>query len=167
MDTVQARIDVTNWLTGFVEKPNALLNGWAPCPYARAARLQNKIAMDIGKDPYLDLKQIAQQGIADLDVIIRIYDPAKWPLELFRSKWTQAQQECLAPNGLLCLEDHPSESESVNGVVMNQGTWALLLIQSRHKLEEAARQLAAKGYYDHWPEEYLRQVLDHREDPRR
>lgn len=166
MDIVQARVDVINWLTGFVEKTNPLLNGWAPCPYARAARLQNKIRIDIGLDPWEDLQQIAQTGMRDLDVIVEIYDPEEWPLDQFRKQWQLAQSEHLVPNGLLCLEDHPDDIETVNGAVMNQGTWALLLVQQQSKLDEAARQLAAKGYYNGWPEDYLRDVFQGRQDPR-
>ena len=166
MDTVQARIDVTNWITGFVEKPNPLLNGWAPCPYARAARIQNKIRLDIGVAPWLDLRQQSWHGMRDLDVIVKIYDPAAWPLARFRAEWQSAQEEFLAPQGLLCLEDHPEDVESVRGVVMNQGTWALLLVQQTAKLEQAAQQLAAQGYYQDWPEEYLQSVLQGRQDPR-
>lgn len=166
MDTVQARIDVTNWITEFVEKPNPLLNGWAPCPYARAARLQNQIRIDIGIAPWLDLRQQSWHGMRDLDVIVKIYDPAAWPLERFRAEWQSAQEQFLAPQGLLCLEDHPEDPESVNGVVMNQGTWALLLLQQTAKLEQAAQQLATRGYYNQWPEEYLQSVLQGRQDPR-
>jgi hypothetical protein len=166
MDTVQARIDVVNWITGFVEKPNPLLNGWAPCPYARAARMQDQIRIDIGIAPWLDLRQLSWHGMRDLDVIVKIYDPAEWPLARFRAEWQSAQAEFLAPRGLLCLEDHPEDPESVNGVVMNQGTWALLLLQQTAKLEQAAQQLAARGYYQDWPEEYLQSVFRGRWDPR-
>lgn len=166
MDSVQARIDVTNWITGFVEKPNPLLNGWAPCPYARAARMQNKIRIDIGLAPWLDLRQLSWYGIADLDVIVKIYDPKEWPLDRFRSQWQSAQTEFLTKKNLLCLEDHPDDKETVNSVVMNQGTWALLLIQQQSKLEEAARQLAGRGYYNDWPENYLESVFQGRRDPR-
>lgn len=166
MDFDQARQDVADWISGFVEKPNPLLSGWAPCPYARAARLQNKIRLDIGVGPWLDLRQISWHGLDDLDVIVMIYDPAQWPLDRFRYQWQTAQHEFLSPKGLLCLEDHPEDAEAVNGVVMNQGTWALLLIQQQSKLEEAAEQLAAKGYYQGWPEAYLDSVFHGRQDPR-
>jgi hypothetical protein len=32
-----------DWMVDFVEKPNPLLNNWAPCPFARQARINNKI----------------------------------------------------------------------------------------------------------------------------
>jgi hypothetical protein len=104
--------------------------------------------------------------MVDLDVIVVIYDAQEWPLDRFRHQWQTAQTEFLSPKGLLCLEDHPADLESVNGVSMNQGTWALLLIQSKVKLEQAAEQLAAKGYYAGWPDAYLDSVFHNRQDPR-
>ena len=35
----------------FVEKPNPKLGNWAPCPYARAARINNQIAIQQGTNP--------------------------------------------------------------------------------------------------------------------
>ena len=31
------------WMQEFLEQPNPNLGNWAPCPYARAARVNNKI----------------------------------------------------------------------------------------------------------------------------
>lgn len=166
MDIEQAKIDVANWITDFVEKPNPLLGDWAPCPYSRAARLQNKIRIDIGLSPWLDLRQISWHGLGNFDVIVVIYDPQEWPLDRFRYQWQSAQSDFLLSKGLLCLEDHPSEVEIVNGVCMNQGTWALLLVQHKIKLEDAARQLASKGYYKDWPQDYLQSLFQGRSDPR-
>jgi hypothetical protein len=69
-------------------------------------------------------------------------------------------------NDLLALEDHPGDPEIVNGVVMNQGTYALVLVQSLSDLNQKAKAMAAKGFYDTWPEEYLKALFQHREDPR-
>lgn len=166
MDHVQAKIDVINWITGFVEKANPLLNGWAPCPYARQARVQGRIDIRIGQDPGNDLENITADDFAELDVIALIYDPAKWPLATFRSAWQATQNQVLEDRGIYVLEDHPEDIEQVLGVVMNQGNWALLFVQLRRKLEEAATQLAAKGYYDNWPGPYLDLLFHGRHDPR-
>lgn len=165
MDIVQARIDITNWITGFVEQPNVLLQGWAPCPYARAARLNKQVRIDAGLGPWLDLRQISWHGLGDHEVIIMVYDPREWPLDRFRGQWQSAQHEFLAPRGLICLEDHPADFETVNGVVMNQGDWALLLIQDLNRLQSAAAQLADRGYYDTWTAEYRSRVFAGRQDP--
>jgi hypothetical protein len=49
---------------------------------------------------------------------------------------------------------------------MNQGTYALALVQSLSDLNDRAKQLASKGFYDTWPEEYLQPLFKHRKDPR-
>ena len=68
---------------------------------------------------------------------------------------------------LLALADHPDTVEEHNGVCFNMGKYALVLIQDKAKLEEHARFLAHKGYYNGWDEEYLQEVFAHRKDPRK
>jgi hypothetical protein len=67
---------------------------------------------------------------------------------------------------ILALEDHPDSVEDVNGVIMNQGKYALVLVQSLSKLNVAAKQMGTKGFYHAWPEEYLTELFEHRVDPR-
>jgi len=70
------------------------------------------------------------------------------------------------PRDIVALEDHPADIEDVNGVVMNQGTYALAMIQSLSKLNSATQQVGSKGFYHGWPEEYLTGLFRHRQDPR-
>lgn len=142
-----------------------MLNGWAPCPYARRARVDGRMRIEIGTTPAQDLAVIASQDFADLDVMVLIYDPQAQDLAQWRSEWQYAQQTQLDAQGLFVLEDHPSDAENVRGVAMNQGTWALLFVQQLVKLEHAAQQLAQKGYYDGWPRHYLDQLFEGRQDP--
>jgi hypothetical protein len=167
MDPTQARMDVINWITGFVEKPNPLLNGWAPCPYARRARVDGRIRIEVGTTPTQDLTRIAQEDFSQLDVVVLIYDPEIYDVDKLRKEWQEIQHSILDSKGLFVLEDHPSEVEQVRGVCMNQGTWALLFVQQLSKLEDAAKQLAHKGFYHDWPEDYLSQLFEGRQDPRK
>lgn len=167
MNAEQAKIDVIGWMVNFVEKPNPLLNNWAPCPYARQARINGRVSVDTGTSPEVDLTQIANAHWPDTkDVAVLIYDPAVWELQKFRSTWQKIQDTLLTPLGLFVLEDHPEDVETVNGVSMNQGTWAILFVQRLSKLHEAASQLATKGYYKDWPEQYLNDLFHGRQDPR-
>ena len=167
MSPEQAKIDVISWMVNFVEKPNPLLNNWAPCPYARQARINGQVSVDIGTNPTVDLDKIANTYWPDnKDVAVLVYNPVEWDLKKFRSAWQPVQDKLLAPMGLFVLEDHPEDAETVNGVCMNQGTWAILFVQRLSKLQEAASQLATKGYYKDWPEEYLKDLFHGRQDPR-
>jgi len=35
--------EITTWMTDFVEKSHPSLGNWPPCPYARQARMADKI----------------------------------------------------------------------------------------------------------------------------
>jgi hypothetical protein len=166
MNLETVKQDIESWIVNFVEVPHPALGGFPPCPYARSARLKRSYQVFLGTDPYYDLKHRARHGIGDSEVIIYAYDPNEWSHELFASSLDQANREFLLSADLLALEDHPHDVEIVNGVCMNQGTYALALVQSVSDLNTKARLMANKGFYDTWPEEYLQALFQHRQDPR-
>ena len=166
MDIEQVKKDIEDWIVNFVEVPHPALGGFPPCPYARSARLKNSYQVFLGTDPYFDLKHRARHGIGNSEVMIYAYDPAEWSHELFASSLDQANQDFLLAADLLALEDHPHDVEMINGVCMNQGTYALALVQSVSDLDAKAQLMARKGFYDTWPEDYLQALFQHRKDPR-
>jgi len=157
--------DIERWMATFVEVPHPALGGWAPCPYARRARLDRDFEVRLGINPYFDLKVISQTGISK-SVVIFVYDPKQWTAEQFSTQLQSANQEFLLGKDLLVLEDHPDRAEIVNGVSMNQGTYALALVQSLSDLDQKAQLIAGKGFYETWPEDYLKELFQHRQDPR-
>ena len=164
MDIVQARIDIINWITGFVEQPHPALDGWPPCPFARQARLDGELDIREGQiDPYSDL----MTAIMDRwQVIAYVYDPKIIDADRFSQQIYRVNQAFLVPRDIIALADHPDAPEDVLGVKMNQGTYAIAFVQPLDKLNTFARQIAAKGYYDGWPEPYLKDLFQWREDPR-
>lgn len=164
LDQVQQHIE--SWIKNFVEVPHPALGGWAPCPYARRARLDRDFEVRLGVNPYFDLRVVAQTGI-NKSVIIFAYDSTAYSYEQFHDMIDSANQEFLLGRDLLALEDHPAAPELVNGVTMNQGTYALALVQSLSDLDSRARAMAKQGFYDTWPETYLTELFQHRQDPRR
>ena len=166
MDLDTVKQDIENWIVNFVEVPHPALGGWAPCPYARSARMKKSYDVHVGVDPYFDLKNRARWGMGNREVIIYAYDPVEWPYALFSDSLKNANCEHLLHNNILALEDHPSNVEMVNGMCMNQGKYALALVQSLSDLNTKAKLIAQKGFYHNWPEEYLAGLFEHREDPR-
>lgn len=167
MDIEQVKRDIEQWIVNFVEVPHPALGGFPPCPYARSSRLKNSYDVFIGSDPYFDLKNRARHGMGNKEVVIYVYDPVEWPHELFAASLDHANQDFLLTANLLTLEDHPADQEIVNGICMNQGTYALALVQSLSDLNTKAHMMAHKGFYDSWPEDYLTALFQHREDPRK
>jgi len=164
MDFVQARIDIINWITGFVEQPHPALNSWPPCPFARRARLDGEFDIRAGQiDPYSDLMKVAMDH---WQVIAYVYDAAAIEADRFEQQIAGVNQGFLIHRGIIVLADHPDSPEEVLGVRMNQGTYAIAFVQPLDKLNAVARQIAAKGYYQDWPEQYLKGLFQWREDPR-
>jgi hypothetical protein len=163
LDTVT--YDIERWIATFVEVPHPALGGWAPCPYARKARLDRDFEVRLGRNPFEDLIAVSY-GTLTKSVVIFVYDPAQHPYEEFHKQIEFANKNHLVPKNLIALEDHPDLPELVNGVTMNQGTHALTLVQSLSDLNQRARAMASKGFYDTWPEDYLKELFNHRQDPR-
>jgi hypothetical protein len=163
LDTVKQ--DIESWIQTFVEVPHPALGGWAPCPYARRARLDRDFEVRIGRNPFEDLIAVSY-GTLPCSVIIFAYDPKSYPYDEFHAQIEFANTNHLVPRDMIALEDHPADAEIVNGVAMNQGTYALALVQSLTDLNSKAQQLSQKGFYATWPEDYLQTLFAHRQDPR-
>lgn len=166
LDLATVQYNIERWIETFVEVPHPALGGWAPCPYARKARLDRDFEVRVGVNPYFDLLNVAKDGLGGKSVLIIAYDPNEFFYSQFTSDIQAANEEALLGNDLLALEDHPGDAEIVNSVTMNQGTYALALVQSLSDLNEKAQLVAKKGFYDTWPEDYLQALFKHRKDPR-
>ena len=166
LDLATVTADINRWIETFVEVPHPALGGWAPCPYARKARLDRDFDVRLGLAPIHDLVQVSRKGLENKSVIIFVYDPVDVSYTELSYAIDVCNREFLLPNDLLALEDHPDDPEIVNGVSMNNGTYALALVQSLSDLNQKAKSIAQKGFYDTWPKEYLTAVFQHREDPR-
>ena len=164
LDTV--RYNIERWMETFVEVPHPALGGWPPCPYAKKARLERDFDVRLGMDPYFDLVNLARDGLGGKSVVIFAYDPAEWNYVQFSFSLKAANENHLLNQDILALEDHPADPEIVNGVSMNQGTYAMAMCQSVSDLNQKARHMAAKGFYNTWPEHYLTALFQHRQDPR-
>lgn len=163
LETVQA--DIERWIVDFVEVKNPALGGWPPCPYARKARLERDFEVRLGADLGADLAEISQTGITK-SVVVIVYEGHQYTANQFNTTVDSLNEQFLVRNNLLALADHPDDLEIVNGVCMNQGTYSLALVQSLSDLNDKAKVMGSKGFYDTWPDHYLEMLFQHREDPR-
>lgn len=147
------------WLKEFVEQPNPLLGNWAPCPYARQARINNQIkiefveATDLCRETYDNLHWLDK-----FDVLVLCFDHAQISATLTQEYVKTMNSELMKEN-IVILEDHPDAKEYVSGVNMNFGKCGLLVVQKLDKLNTASEQLQSKGYYNHWNQEAVDEVV--------
>jgi hypothetical protein len=173
MNSKEIKAEVIAWLKTFVEKPNNLLGGWAPCPYARQARVNNKIQIEFSetilleaavKDNLFLLDEDPIDGSEpEKDVLVICFDHKDITPDELTEVVEKLNRE-LMPDDYVILEDHPEEAEDqVNSVDMRFGKCGLLLVQRLSKLNEASDKLKDKGYYDNWSEGELNYVVNWRQ----
>lgn len=158
--------DIDDWIENFLEVSNPALGNWSPCPYARSARLKNSYEVRIGTELYNDLMDIGHNGLNDKEVVIYAYPVDFYSAEEFQQLVEEVNLGFLIPVDLIALDDHPLWVEEVNGVVFNQGKYALALVQCLSDLNQRSHAMAKQGFYRDWPQEYLDDLFKHREDPR-
>lgn len=162
LDQERITQDLTQWVIDFVEKPNVLLNGWAPCPYARQARVNNQFLIKFAnKDNLFDVVAASVKDLDTKDVIAVCFDHTEIAAADLESQVQDYNQQAMIEN-VVILEDHPDSEEWLNGVKMNFGHCGIIFVQRLSKLNEASNQLRSKGYYDQWPKENLDAVVNWR-----
>lgn len=145
--------DLLDWVTNVLNVPSNTFSGLPACPYAMNAVIDNSVKI---LQPPIDMIEVTIQLNYGKEVVIYWFEPDEIsPCEL--------ETKCKSINRcypeLIALDDHPSAIEKVENVLLNQGTWALILIQKRQKLETARKKLSKLGYYKNWTPEYLDEVL--------
>ena len=151
---------LTEWMVNFVEQPHPGLGQWAPCPYARQARLTNKIK--IVHSDHKRLIATVEQELPELEekeVVVICFDHTKISAQELEKLIKVYNEQVLMARNYVILEDHPDAVELVNGVHMNFGHCGLLVIQQLDKLTTASEQLKSKDYYDIWDQTELDQVV--------
>lgn len=165
-DLEEATNYIKSWINDFVTQPNPDLNNFPPCPYAKQAILDNKVSYDVADlDIDLFLIKKAELWNEDIDVCV-IFVPDVSSQELSRLV-DSINKRYLMGNNFVALEDHPDDEENINGVIMNNGKYPIVLMQRLSKIQMFSGFLKKKGYYDVWSKENLDDVVNwrtHHED---
>lgn len=159
----QLKADIATWIFDWVSLPNEQLRN-IPCPFAKQALMNNKIDFTIAGNievlrSLLDV--VAHDGLLNDVLIIGMNKNLITPIDLSNIV-KDANNINLMPAGYVALEDHPDDEEFINGVKMNQGTWALVLVQSLEKINQASTILQKQGYYSNWTKEEYDDVVSWR-----
>ncbi len=150
--------NIQSWIDNFLNVVNPKLGNFKPCPFSGSARWRAQV----GIDPLYDLLNLAQTWDDRYDVVVLGYDSSANP-EMLEQVVEQINYRCLIPIDLLALEDHPDLPETVNDVVMNNRSYALILVQRFSKIAAASKSLKVQGYYKTWSPDYYNRVAGWRE----
>jgi len=150
--------DIQKWLDDFVTQPNPLLNGFPPCPYARAAIVDYVETDHVSNS----LEHLLENWNDDIQVVC-LYTATENYTPEGLSYIVKEFNKVAMSKDIVALEDHPDDEEDVNGVKMNFGKCIIILVQRLSKINEASELLKKKGYYDVWSKENLDDVVNWRE----
>lgn len=146
--------EIGKWILDVLSKENPIFGGLPPCPYAKKAWLEGRVAVHIVKDT-TDYSLTKENLDAGNDVIVYIFNPATiTPKELTN---LTLELNKTYPE-LLFLEDHLDEVEKVQDFVCNQGKYACIFAAKRDGVLQAREHLKTTNYYDNWDKEYKQEV---------
>lgn len=166
MTPLEAKQNILNWLEDFVEKPNLLMNGWPPCPYAKEARLRNRVnILPIDKNKLVETLESEALKIkaSQFDVSIIALLPENFlSIQETKELTLKFRQQWVAED-IYLLKDHPEDHEFSGAIKMNHGELQLFFIQKLSALEKASKDLSDAGYYKGWDPEYFARVVGARQ----
>ena len=158
---MQATEYITRLMKEFVEQEHLVFAGLPACPYARQARLSGRVRMIhmTSAEPDSNCWQhISNTDFDKTDALVLILEPKRWTLKYTHDVVDQLNSVFM-PRDVVVLEDHPRQKEEINGVIVNNGRYTLLLCQRLSTLNRFSEILKKKGYYDQWSKKNIADVV--------
>jgi hypothetical protein len=154
--------DITKWILERLSVELEEFNNLPACPFAKQSLLENKIQIVSVTDSgefIAEIDAFTRDWPDSLDVLILGCNPKNITPEELSSLTETANNTFLKERDFLALEDHPDYKEMVGDFVVNEGNWALVLLQKRSKVVTARKILDRRGYYKNWDETYYKEVV--------
>ena len=163
--------DIRKWSHEFLEIPNAKLNGLPPCPYAKQAWLDNKVAFSINTGLQGLLKEVNDFEYHDYDIVV--WASEYLPDMEYLDGFCDGVNETLSLVGLdmhlmVFHPDYGAEEAGLEFLLDDDVTdesleYCMVFVQKLSLLDDAALSLEKSGYYQHFPDEiYQSLVIDRR-----
>lgn len=154
--------DINHWIVERLSVNLEQFNNLPACPFAKEAMLNNRIVVhEVQQVDMLTqlLDEYTQSWPEGKEVVVLGCTPDIVSSEQLVQIVDTASKDFLSDRGYIALEDHPDEVEQIGGYVVNQGSYALILLQAADKLNKARLILERKGYYVNWDDDYKADVL--------
>jgi len=161
--------DIEQWIIERLSVELEEFNNLPACPFAKEAWVRGRVQcvhLQANKFPRLTISEYFRAELENFsyhwpknkEVIVLGTEPENILIEQLSAVTQDANDTFLKDRGYLALEDHPTDIERVAGYIVNQGTYALILLQPKQKILDARKILQKKNYYKNWDEEYLKSV---------
>ena len=140
---------IEDWVMTTLSQPNKAFGNLPPCPYAKKAWLDGNVEVKM----FTSFEEF-EKGPWNKEVTIYVTDMSAWDLQEAAHDYNQRFP------AYLFLEEHPDLTEEVDGFLVNQGEYGMLIVQERRPLEDSRRALMKTEYYDKWSPEMKERILE-------
>jgi hypothetical protein len=153
--------EYTQYIIDFVEQPHPKLGNLPVCPFARKARLENRIQFEV--------LELTREGILalvpsfkakpELHMMICIH-PRKDGLssaEVYRL--VEVLNQALPAMNLSALGGHPEDPFNIDGLYTRREPYPNIQLLRLDVGERAHQSIKNSGYYDRWTESNLRDTM--------
>lgn len=154
--------DIKNWILERLSVELEEFNNLPACPFAKQALLDNKIKIESVGDSsefMAEMDAFTRDWPENTDVVILGCNPKNITSDELSNIVESANQTFLNERNFLALEDHPDHKEYVKNFQVNEGNWAIVLLQEKSKIVTARKILDRRGYYKNWDQEYYKEVV--------
>ena len=149
-------------MENFLEKPNDAVGGWPLCPFAKKARISDKMYISfIDWDNFNKEINKSLPMLEHKDIAVLMFEVNEINSDQLMDYIYYVNQMLMQKNYVL-IADHPMYKEELNGVNIHFGEYGLILIFKLDKLNQLALHLKEKGYFKFWPKERIKQNINWR-----
>ena len=138
-----------DWMENFLEIPRESLGGWALCPFAKKARLKNRIHISFIDWSNLDKEiELSINALKEKEVGALLFDPSEMNNTELQKYINDKLNPRLMKNNHIVIVDHPEEKETLKGLSTHFGEAGIILVFELDKLNKATMYLKSEGYFN-------------------
>jgi hypothetical protein len=158
---------MVEYMKEFLEKPHPVFGGLPVCPFARKARLEDRILYKVDRFwPHTDLNpdssviriisEFCQENRYEVLLVIHPENQVMTRFEM--QKFIDCLNEKISAAGLVAFGGHPADDFNIQGVYTRQEPYIHFTVQSKQLLNQASAALMKTDYYNNWTPENLRYI---------
>ena len=153
--------EIKRWIQDVLSVPSDHFNGMPPCPYAKAAWVNNDVKIAFGTQH--DVMNICDEwDNQEASLVIVVIEGVQKEL----SVWCEERNTHLAFENLTLMSFVPDdtidtgqpEEEMTNWEPLSDEEYSMVFVQELSELETASAHLMSKGYYKNCTEQFMKYV---------
>jgi hypothetical protein len=160
--------ELTQYIIDFVERPHPKLGNFPVCPFARRARLENRIKFEVLELTREGILARASMFAATLegDLMICIHPRKEGLSSATVHGLVEMLNQVLPAMNLMAIGLHPDDPFNIDGLYTRREPYPNVQLLRLDVGEQAHLSIKDSGYYDRWTESNFRALTAGLPDPR-